>query len=179
MEKNNQLQKIQQSGYLLPTLGILAICLVFGGGYYLLNNNLVAANPAPEAVPVVQNERTNWRSYTNTEAKFTFQHPLDWTVMEETHGEYKRVLAKGNQGQITIDFGTGFGGYCQTEWTEFKLGNINNRACHFIQDGIENWNLEGFKRDNLGFAGFIQANSPYADNRDVILKILSTFEFEN
>lgn len=131
-------------------------------------------------------DTANWKTYTSTEAKVSFAYPSDWAVKEEDHGEYKRISIEGKEGDIALDYGSGFGGACLTEsgYEDFKIGNAQTQACHEIYKDAEKWSLSNMKKDgvnfnNINYSGFVTANAPYKDNRDLILKILSTLKFTN
>lgn len=168
---------------------ILVTLVVILGGYFLYQQQTKSTQAIPLDQTTTQpsptaNETANWKTYTNTEAKVSFQYPLDWTVKEETPNvEYKRISIVGKEGQILLDYGAGFGGSCQTAYEDFNIGNAQTQACHSTpSDGSEKWSLSTMKKDNVNFntisySGSVVASSPYKDNRDLILKILSTFKF--
>ncbi len=175
-----------QKGFPLILIALIVIAV---GGYLLYQQQTKSTSVTPPAQTATQpspasNETTNWKTYTNTEAKVSFQYPLDWTVKEEQPStDYKRISIQGKQGEILLDYGTGFGGACQSAYEDFNIGNAQTQACHSTPaDGSERWSLSAMKKNNVNFnkidySGFVMANSPYKDNRDLILKILSTFKF--
>lgn len=132
-------------------------------------------------------DTSNWKTYTNTEAKVSFQYPLAWTVKEETpnNAGYKVISIEGKEGKVQIDYGTGFGGACPAGYEDLNIGNAQTQACHIVKDnGSEEWSLSDMEKNNVKFnniyyGGFVTVNSPYEDNRDLVLNLLSTFKFTN
>ena len=177
---------------------ILIALLVAIGGYFLYQQQTkftpvtppvqTATQPSPTSNETANEAKSlsyeDWKTYTNTEAKVSFQYPLEWTVKEEQPDvESKRIAIEGKEGKILLDYGSGFGGGCPAGYEDFKVGNAQTQACHEIMDdGSEEWSLSNMKKDKVDFndvdySGFITVNAPYKDNRDAVLKILSTFKF--
>ena len=165
---------------------VLAVVIALGG-YFLYQQQTKSIL----TIPVDENANpdsiwANRKTYTNTQAKVSFEYPGDWTVkLDASNNEYKRISAEGKEGKIFLDYGAGFGGACPSGYEDFKVGNAQTQACHTIEaDGSEKWSLSTMKKNNVNFndisyEGLVTATTPYKDNRDVILKILSTFKFTN
>lgn len=163
---------------------VLLMVAAIGGyllfGKYLNNLNKPTTQTNSTQTATTSAETADWKTYTNTEAKVSFQYPLDWTVKGgETpkNADYKIILLEGKEGKISIDYGTGFGGACPAGYEDFNIGNAQTQACHTIKDnGSEEWSL-GFIKNNINYGGFVTVNSPYKDNRDLVLNLLTTFKF--
>lgn len=126
-------------------------------------------------------ETSNWKTYTNLEAKFSINYPPDWQWKIDTSNEdYKRLVLEGKEGEVLIDWGNGIGGACPSGYKKLRIKNETIDVCHTIQDKSENWSLSlpwSLVLPNkgvVGYGGFATAKAPNKTNREVILKILST-----
>lgn len=196
------IKNTNQKGYSLPIpiiLGVLVVLGIGAGVYYFSskqtvsqqnNPTIAAASQTPTPTPKDETADpdsigADWKTYTNTEAKVSLQYPSSWTIKEDTNVEYKTISIVGKEGNISLLYGGGFGGACPSGYEDFKVGNAQTQACHSTPaDGSERWSLSSMKKDNVNFnnidySGFVTVSSPYKENRDSILKILSTFKFTN
>jgi len=126
-------------------------------------------------------ETASWKVYTNDEIKFSLRYPPNWiseSVPVQTKEDYKQVTLKGKEGYLDLLWGSGFGGACPQEYEDISIKNATLKVCHGVDaDGSESWG--GFSKD-LGYTGFTanaKAYPPHETNREVILKIISSMEF--
>ncbi len=150
----------------------------------LPNVQLDSPNPSALASPSVSPEVSiaGWKTYASNQGKFSLSYPPDWQVdvNSASTDPITSVIFSGDQGVFQVDYGQGFGGVCQSGYEKLEIGGQQFDVCHYIRDDdTEHWDVSGKFRDNLGLGLFVAANPPHLANRDVILKILSTFKFTN
>ncbi len=101
---------LNQSGYLLPIIGVILLILVVGAGAYYLgttqNNKpeqpqtIITSKNTPQSsqninqplsptTNIEQNTTTNWQTYTNTKLGYSFSYPPNYEV-------------KGNEGDANL-----------------------------------------------------------------------------
>lgn len=185
-----------QKGF-APILIVLLIAVVGIGGYLIYTNysndrsNQTKSSPTPvvttqtpQSTPSTTpaDETANWKTYTNTKLKLEFKYPTSWIIkdLQKPSEEIdEKIESKGSEGDIDIvAWNEAYGGGCDTkDHIDFKIFGETQDICHNINNGIEFWNGMT-KKLPTGYLMSIdsQANSPYQKNRDVVLKILSTFK---
>lgn len=141
-----------------------------------------------------QNETANWKTYTDQYGYYTISYPSNWTV---TYSEPdNNIYAKATKGRSSIAFGgpqgsvqvwwlETYGGGCDPEnHAKIKVGNEEQDTCHSFdqQKHMELWSIIQKELDpntHLGIQIEAMAISSNKTNRNVILKILSSFKFTN
>lgn len=129
-------------------------------------------------------DTTNWKTYSNTVAKVSIQYPPEWVkkdirTMGDT-GDIYGVELSGKEGNVTIKWGSGFGGGCDMQYhTNVKINGEMMGSCHNVSsDGSELWSQMGKNISNdLSTNITATANAPANINRNTILAILSTLTF--
>lgn len=156
---------------------LLAVILIGGGAYYFKQQ------AQPTSKPVAVDATANWKTYENKEGKFSIKIPLEWRVTERKgngNSNSKEVSLEGKEGNVALDWGSGFGGMCDPNPETLQLSDRTVETCqHDINNDTESWSFsigEG-KVNNIGYSNNAVANKPSPLNHDTILKILSTLKF--
>ena len=178
---NNYAEKSLLKWILLYVLiGVIAYGLIY---YFLFykkgyNYNLQQYSNQDQNISM-----KNWKEYSNSEGGFNLKYPSGWVVDDKSdkgfieYGPPKTVIFTGSQGILQVSYGTGFGGMCEQGYEQLLIGNKNFDACHEIIDEVERWSVSSKHLGKYGIGMFITVNKPYLYNRDIIIKILSTFKF--
>lgn len=173
--------------------GLVLLVLVGTGGIFLGKQMsapalVVTPTPAPvTAVPtVVPYPTADWQTYTSGDIGFSMQYPVSWKYSEQRDkGKVYAINFEGNEGNVYIILGNGFGGgYC----TDADSNTLK----------IDNYNLEGglagcvmTSKDSVitrvlfktglanGLTLKVQTKSNIPNNDELITQILSTFKFTN
>lgn len=125
-------------------------------------------------------DTADWKTYENKDIQFSFQYPSDWTLTDEKDGnDIVGVTVKGSQGELTALWGTGFGGGCYpTGYEKIQTKEETLNTCHRVRDdGSEAWEQIGKQLSKTSFQARAYAYAPIENNRNTILKIISTFKF--
>lgn len=122
-------------------------------------------------------EFTSWKTYTNSEVKFSIDYPSTWGFSRSTIGSFSYVFFRGEEGSISIDYGTGFNRVCRESSEKMQVGSEEFYVCqHDITNGIERWFLDK-EYDTMGIEITAIAEKPNEKTKETILKMLSTFKF--
>lgn len=178
--------KIHQNGFYQPiAILILAAITLSVAIIFYLNSNVLfknqenvqpsAASPSPLVAPSTStSEPIQWKTYRNEEAKFQIKYPPTWELkFLDEWGNPDSTLV-GKEGKIQFIWGEGLGGGCDREFENVTLKNGAVPSCHILDDKTESW--AGFRPDNIGVDTHAYVNQPINSNREVILKILETYE---
>jgi len=192
IEKSPEVQvPVKSKPWLKPLLfSILGIVfasgLVFAG--YKLGQRSIYPKPVegPTPTPVVvatptPDPTTGWKTYTNDFAKFSLKYPPSMTVTEKVlSAEEKQIVFTGPEGTITINAAvpesSGWGGGCDPEdQREINFLGKPTKICGGITgiNQLYGTHPEGYSKIQIG-AIFAE---PYAENKEIVLSILSTFKF--
>lgn len=126
------------------------------------------------------------KTYSNTEVPFSIQYPSIWQQKEQidTQGTQKpyAVNLTGNEGNVYIVWGTGFGGaYCAPSQNPqtYSIPSQGLTGCSTMNaDGTESWFLFKEISNTLSIKIQAQAKAPYSANAAMITQILSSFKFQ-
>lgn len=123
---------------------------------------------------------TNWKSYQNTEAKFSVKYPTNWTLeILSADTNIRSEGIDGPEGKIIFTWGTVAQERCLPDFEKIQLQEEVLNTCHSIENsGIENWQQINKDYGNFTVSVSAIANSPSYKNRDLILLILSNLKFE-
>ncbi len=161
---------------------LLIVALIFaslaGFFLYLKYNKLAIPNPLPTSYL-----NKDWKIYTNSKLEIVFQYPQNWTIKDiKSPSEVidEKIELSGPEGEINIvAWNEAYGGGCDPkDHINFQIFGKTQDICHFVnKEGLESWNMIT-KKLPTGYLMSIDANahSPYQKNRDIVLKILSTFK---
>jgi glycerophosphoryl diester phosphodiesterase len=82
----SQPPKSHSSSKLFLMLGILILLVLVGTGSYVLGTKTAQSEPQIQPAPIVKSTpiptidpNTDWKTYTSTEGKYTFQYPKEWS----------------------------------------------------------------------------------------------------
>lgn len=159
----------------LSSIVVLVLIAVLIGGILLYQKQVPLPNtlqtPPSSVAPIA-----DWESYANEEGKFSIKYPPHWKwEIDDSAGDYKRLALTGPEGEVLIDWGSGFGGACPQGFEKVKIKSGVINSCHTIlEDGSDNWSLDIPPRADMGYGGFATAKK---GNKDLILQILSTLDF--
>lgn len=134
----------------------------------------------PTPTPFKQTiDTSSWKTYENKQIRFSFKYPSDWTITPvKDANNIVGIKTQGLQGDITMLWGSGFGGMCPQGYEEIQIQDETLNACHnFGVGGIEAWEQISKELATTSFQARAYANKPSTENRDTILAILSTFKF--
>jgi len=124
---------------------------------------------------------TTWQTYTNPQVGFSIQYPSNWQeqdLPDEVGGTRHHILVKGPEGEVDLQWGTGFGGACPEGYQPIAVAKGTLPACHTQRaDGTELWSLSGQPLQNTSFGGFVFTNDATAKSRAVVLQVVSTLSF--
>ncbi len=180
---------MNQKGSLLIWIVLFFVLVVgiVGGSFYLksLKNSNLTIQPTPfnsqmpSANPSINSE-TSWKSWDSQEPAFSLKLPSNWQAQHST----KNCLAEnclainGTEGEVVIKWGSGFGGGCDQQDTQnVQVNNQTIPSCHGLNsDGSETWGTINLSARGISFNLTAKANYPSSNNRDIILKVLSTFK---
>jgi hypothetical protein len=137
-----------------------------------------AATPADTPSP---SSATAWQVYTNTEVGFGIRYPSTWQIEalpDENAGQLHRMLLRGPEGGVELDWGVGLGGACPEGYQPLKVAQGELPACHGQNaDGTEQWSLAGRQLGQISFSAIAYTSDTAASSRDLVLQILSTLSF--
>lgn len=181
---------------LYVVLVVLLLALVGVGSYFLgQQSGKQTTQPAytvtiPTTVPVspTPDETANWKTFSSTKKSYTFKYPSSWTVQEDDYLNLTEVAIPNALISITISEGPypfGFG----DPNTKFEEKNITltidgkqystkevivNNSSAYV-----NLKLNTEKNEHILFGAPNNAGSlnDYNNNKETILKLLSTFTF--
>jgi hypothetical protein len=151
--------------------------------------NTQSVSPAATSAPGTPESATQapssgidptWKTYTNEEVGFSIQYPANWQegTIPHDNPDMHNIDLKGPEGEVELEWGTGFGGACPDGYQPIAVAKGTLPACHFQrEDGTETWSLTGKPFANTSFSGFAQTNDTTAESREVILKMISTLSF--
>lgn len=155
--KKNRAQKI----VILLTIGIIIILLAGLFLYQYLPTRI---------------EFASWKKYTNIQKNFSIDYPSTWSYSWDALNP-RDVFFNGDNGSISIDYGDGTKSFCENGLGDMKIGSETFTVCvHDVPGTRERWFLSN---KNLGINITAIANNPTNKNREIILKMLSTFKFTN
>lgn len=161
----------------LSPIAVLVLIAILIGGVLIYQKQMqtpsaVGTNQPPASIAPIK----NWKSYSSEEGKFLIKYPPHWkSEIDQPSEDYKRLSLTGQEGEVLIDWGSGFGGACPQGFEKLKIKSGVINSCHSIlEDGSDNWSLDIPPRDDVGYGGFVTAKK---GNKDLILQILSTLEF--
>lgn len=121
-----------------------------------------------------------WKTYTNEEVGFSIQYPANWQegTIPHDNPNMHNIDLKGPEGEVELEWGTGFGGACPQGYGQIAVAKGTLPACYSQkEDGTEMWSLTGQPLANTSFSGFVQTNDTTAESRAVVLKMISTLSF--
>jgi len=182
--KNNQ--------KLLASVALIAVVVI--AGYFALSKKVSTPVSMPESETKI--DTSDWKTYTinqktdpvNGNISFSMQYPLGWKYSEtKGYGHTYGVAFIGEEGQIRVTWGDGFGGaYCQDvdkEGKKFQPYSISEQGLSGCLEtdpnGLKAWWL--FKSSNRGQISsvIIVARENMVNRENLIKQILSTFKFTN
>jgi hypothetical protein len=112
---------------------------------------------------------------------FSIRYPADWQeqdLPDEVAGTRHHIVLKGPEGEVDLQWGTGFGGACPDGYQPIAVAKGTLPACHTQrEDGTELWSLSGQLLENTGFGGLVFANDTTPKSRAVVLQVVSTLSF--
>ena len=170
----------KQSLLKLILLYFIIAFVVYGLIYYFFFYNKKYYNSKQNQY---ENEIIEWKEYINNEGGFSLKYPINWTLDDRTtegsleYGPPKSVIFKGEQGRLQVEYGAGFGGMCEEGYQPLLIGSEKFDACHSIINETEHWSVSAKDFGKFGIGMFVSINKPYMENRDFMIKILSTFKF--
>ena len=144
-------------------------------------NNTVVVDKVPVATQTA--DMRDWKIYQDTKLGIYINYPQEWKIKETSYNGLNETKLLGSQGEIVIIKGNsnllGYG--CTPK--QYKKIQIQGRllnSCHFENsNGSETWAILKKQIDNnMSFTIQAVANIPAIVNKNMILKILSTFRFE-
>ena len=170
---------------LAPIAVVLLIAAAISG--YLIYSgkiDLIQTNQ-PKKITEIYNEPTDFSKvikYQSFDLGITAEYPASWALNELD----PRVISfSGPEGQININKVDSFGGACIPEYEKIKIDEEDFAVCYSIKDnGAEAWEqiTKEFKVPIGEIRGVVinaYTNSSSEAEKEVILKILSTFKFTN
>lgn len=133
----------------------------------------------------------DWKIYTSQNMNLSISHPSSWKITDSGTDQYKfeTVKIEGLEGSVSIIQGSGFGGGpCKNKLVDVQTSQGTLKMCNWINGAAEFWQTDNQvtgtlnlinlpKNNNLSIKFNVIANPPQSDNRNTILKILSTFKF--
>ena len=123
----------------------------------------------------------SWKTYRNAEVGFSIRYPADWQeqdLPDEVAGTRHHIVLKGPEGEVDLQWGTGFGGACPDGYQPIALAKGNLPACHTQrEDRTDLWSLAGQPLGNTDFTGFVYSNDTTAKGGAVVLNVISTLSF--
>jgi hypothetical protein len=123
----------------------------------------------------------SWKTYRNAEVGFSIRYPADWQeqdLPDEVAGTRHHIVLKGPEGEVDLQWGTGFGGACPDGYQPIAVAKGTLPACHTQrEDGTELWSLSGQLLENTGFGGLVFTNDTTPKSRAVVLQVVSTLSF--
>lgn len=141
-------------------------------------------SPSPAALQgegPTQSPESAWQAYTNAEAGFGIRYPSTWqmeALPDDNAGQLHRVLFRGPEGGLQLEWGTGVGGACPEGYQPLKVAQGDLPACHIQNaDGTEQWSLAGRQLGQISFTATAYTSNTDASSRDLVLQILSTLSF--
>jgi hypothetical protein len=162
---------------------LIVLLLISGIAYYLgqLSQQKPIPPLPPEASPiVVQNDMSNWKTYSNSEVGFSFQYPSSWNE-EKIDDQYINFF--GNEEAISIAWGNPLSGanegYCDADnkfgfiVTPYLSDNLGLTGCILTNGNKPNYILS---KDLKGFTILIRTDHT---EESITKQILSTFQFVN
>ena len=143
------------------------------------NNTTVVADKIPVVTQTA--DMSSWKTYRNIQIGFSVDYPSDWKLKELTdNGKVDGIELSGYHGNVRAVWGNGLGGGCLPEQKEKvqTQGELLN-SCYIIRnDGSESWSNINKQLTNTSFSANAEVNVPVNINKELVLKILSTFRFE-
>lgn len=140
-----------------------------------------------------QTVKADWKTYTDEDGYFTFEYPSDWKLSySDPHNnpyegpsvkDRKDFTVSGKEGHFAGIWIDQYGGGCDPEdHVSMMIGGKKEDFCDHkdSKTGEEVWSSSGTELDSkshLGLLWDVKANNPYSKNRDIILKIFSSFKF--
>lgn len=125
---------------------------------------------------------SEWQAFTNTEAGFIIQVPLNWsqqTLPDQNDGAIHGESFTGPEGGTEVYWGIGFGGACSAGTEPVQLSQAEVEACHARNsDGTEIWEQIGYEMSG-GNSFSVRAYTSNAEpaSHDLVLQVLSTLTF--
>ena len=134
-----------------------------------------------------------YKTYADPEGYISFQYPENWRIDfsgkaqddVDTSLEFKKkkdITVGGKEGKINIYWVDGYGGACGKDYEKIKLGNLTANVCHYTEGDNtegESWTQISEQLEestNIGVNIEAFAEEPAEQNREVILKILSSLK---
>jgi hypothetical protein len=164
----------------------ILISIIFCVGVYSLLFNEIKKDQA-----------VGWKTYENGDGKFSLSYPSEWKITTDYDGGEKILILEGKEGSIKVNYGQAadangvkdFMNNCRNkvipcENTQFNgvPSVVSHRIFNVLQNvpdidsDIEVWNI--YPPNNQPVISIlVQAYPSYLTNRDIILKVLSTFKF--
>lgn len=188
------MSNIHQKGFTVLEIVLLVVLILFiiAGAYFvgLMNtkSSLVTADkPIAAATSVIKNnESEKWDQYTIPNLRFFMEYPSSWTVKQEkvALSEVNQIITfSGLQGSVVIKMGTGFGGGCPSS-IKIKLDSEEIDGCKSAENSLVFSKLTNIpillganSSSKMGILVEAKSNEPFSTNMPTILKILSTFNF--
>jgi len=174
----------------LVIIGIAALVILVGVVSFYLFGNRQTSNSESASVnaPSASNQKSNWKTYTNTYYNFKLDIPKDWKVEEKVikdkkyvTGERQTYKLSSPNGDLTIDNTSIFDKNNhikeQLPNTKIQLGTYTLDRYPYINDDnqrIDYVQLLNVKRqDEVTFA----FNGDIEKNNDLLLEILKSFAY--
>lgn len=176
----------------------IVILIAAAGGIFFLGRvtapkpqvPVTTSSPQPsplstEAPAKVEDPTANWKTYTNKDNNLSLKYPATWVIEKEDQTkEFAQVIIKGLEGEINVYWGErGIGGAsCYSlygkENEKIQISGENLNTCHVVDNGIEKWLDINKQLGQVRFNISASANPPLNPNRDIVLKVISTFRFD-
>lgn len=156
---------------------MLIAVVAYGLVYYFFFNKSENNNYNPQFQLENNSQTADWKTYRNTEGKFSFEYPVGWML---SRTDSLGVFFESNEGIIEVRYKGIYGiEYCDGKEEKFELNGQQLYSCHSVKnDDLESWIITYLNEDSKEIVTILaHVNKPYLSNRDIVLKILSTFKF--
>lgn len=183
--------KVKMKKVLLSFLAVIVLLSLMGGSYVAGSNqnktpSTLTATPAPTITqaPSSSTVPSDWKTYTNKDLKFSMQYPPTWSfadIKELQESTASGVKFIGEQGSVSLVWGSGFGGGCnEADQIELSVFGETVKACHALtSDGGENIHQIYKTLPTMTFSASATVSTPYVKNHQVVTKILETLVFND
>ena len=176
-----------------PTSKIKIILFVLFGLYLIVivafalilmnsNRNSPILSPSPALIPTpISSQTAYWKTYANDFGKFSLKYPPSMTVREKSLSSQERqVIFSGTEGNMTINFAVpkaaGWDGGCDPEFHQ-EINFLGKKAGACL-DEISIHELYGYHPTGYSAVNIaVNFATPYTQNKEIFLKILSGFKF--
>ena len=191
--------------YFIAGIALLVVAATIAGFLYTKHTRkgepavasayrIATSETTAPAVPLVKPNPAsseNWQTYTSEKGYFSVQYPSQWTAQEHLNADQpsKWVTFSGDEGNVTVNWGSGFGGACGgnsgAAAEKITIGKDDLDVCHTPKNTAdsETWTLISKDLGTVDGADVkvdisAGANAPAPENRDIVLKVLQSLQFQ-